>query len=58
MRWGTATQTDGSDQEGFEVRGAVGLGQGQTIVARLYLVEALSSVQDGQRFRLDYNIGF
>jgi hypothetical protein len=58
VRWGSATQTDGSDLKGFEVRGAVGLGQGQNIMARLYLVEAISSVQDGKRFRLDYNIGF
>jgi hypothetical protein len=34
------------------------LGQGQSVVARLYLVEAISSVQDGKRFRIDYNIGF
>ncbi|MET0556350.1 MAG: putative porin [Vicinamibacteria bacterium] len=58
VRWGSATQTDGSDLKGFEVRGAVGLGQGQSIVGRLFLVEALSSVQDGKRFRLDYNIAF
>jgi hypothetical protein len=58
VRWGSATQTDGSDQKGFEVRGAVALGQGQTIMGRLFLVEAISSVQDGKRFRLDYNIGF
>jgi hypothetical protein len=24
----------------------------------LFLVEAISSVQDGKRFRLDYNIAF
>jgi Putative porin len=58
VRWGSATQTDGSDLKGFELRGAFGLGQGQSIVARLYLVDAISSVQDGKRFRIDYNIGF
>lgn len=58
VRWGSGTQTDGSDQEGFEVRAAVGLGQGQSLVGRLFLVDAISSVQDGKRFRLDYNVGF
>jgi thiol-disulfide isomerase/thioredoxin len=58
VRWGSATQTDASDLQGFELRGAVGLGQGQNIMARLFLVEAISSIQDGKRFRLDYNVGF
>lgn len=58
VRWGSATQTDASDLKGVEVRGGLGLGQGQSLVARLFLVEAISSAQDGKRFRLDYNIGF
>ena len=58
VRWGSATQTDSSDLKGFELRAAVGLGHGQNVVARLYLVEAVSSVQDGNRFRIDYNVGF
>ena len=58
MRWGSATQTDSSDLEGFELRAAYGLGGGQSVVARLYLVEAITSGQDGSRFRVDYNFKF
>jgi hypothetical protein len=58
VRWGSATQTDSSDLEGFELRAARGLGGGQAIVARLYLVEAITSGQDGSRFRIDYNFKF
>jgi hypothetical protein len=58
VRWGSATQTDSSDLEGVELRAAVGLGQNQSLMARLYLVEAISSPQDGNRLRVDYNVGF
>lgn len=58
VRWGSADQTDSSDFEGFELRAAVGLGQKQNVIARLYLVEAITSVQDGKRFRVDYNVSF
>lgn len=58
VRWGSATQTDSSDFEGFELRAAYGLGAQQNLVARLYLVEAITSIQDGKRFRIDYNWRF
>lgn len=58
VRWGSATQTDGSDFEGHELRLAVGLGGGSNLVARLYLAEAITSPQDGRRFRVDYNLRF
>jgi hypothetical protein len=58
VRWGSADQTDSSDFEGFELRAAVGLGQKQNLVARLYLVDAITSVQDGKRFRVDCNVSF
>jgi hypothetical protein len=58
VRWGSADQTDSSDFEGFELRASVGLGGKQNVVARLYLVDAISSVQDGNRFRVDYNLSF
>jgi len=58
VRWGSASQTDASDFEGFELRAAVGLGGKQNVVARLYLVDAITSVQDGKRLRVDYNLSF
>jgi hypothetical protein len=58
VRWGSASHTDSSDLEGHELRFAYGLGGFGNLVARLYLVDAISSEQDGQRFRLDYNVEF
>ncbi len=70
VRWGSATQTDSSDLEGHEFRFAYGLGKVGNLVARLYVVESAdgfvisggspvpSSMQDGNRFRLDYNVKF
>lgn len=58
IRWGSAAETDASDLEGWELRYVRVLGEGQNLMARLYLVEAITSAQDGKRFRLDYNIAF
>lgn len=58
IRWGSATETDASDLEGSELRFAYGLGGAGNLVFRLYLVEAITSVQDGNRFRVDWNVKF
>ncbi len=58
VRWGSATQTRASDMKGHELRAAYGLGGGMNLVARLYLVEAITSIEDGNRFRLDFNYKF
>ena len=56
IRWGSAVQTDSSDYEGHELRGSYGLGDAGRLVARLFLVEAITSRQDGKRLRIDYNL--
>ncbi|MCP4654253.1 MAG: hypothetical protein GY856_02420 [bacterium] len=58
VRWGSATQTDAGDLQGHELRFAYALAKNMNLVARLYLVEAITSVQDGNRFRLDFNYRF
>ena len=58
VRWGSATETEASDLRGHELRFSYGLGSAGNIVARLYLVEAITSQQDGTRFRIDYNVKF
>jgi len=58
VRWGSATQTDGSDGEGHELRGSYMLTPRLNLVARLFVVDAITSVQDGKRFRLDVNWRF
>ncbi len=58
MRWGNATQTRSSDFKGHELRAAVGLAKGLNLVARLYIVESINSIEDGNRFRIDLNWKF
>lgn len=54
-RFGSATQTDASDFKGHEFRLAYALGGQVNLVARLYLVEAITTAQEGKRFRVDFN---
>ncbi|MCC7376342.1 MAG: putative porin [Verrucomicrobiales bacterium] len=58
IRFGNGAQTDASDFEGHEFRAAYALSAKINVVARLYLVEAITTVQDGNRFRLDLNWRF
>lgn len=58
VRWGSRNQTDSSNLKGHEIRLAFVPFGGANLVARLYLVEAITSVQDGKRFRLDFNYSF
>ncbi len=58
VRWGSATQTDSSDLKGHEIRLGYCLSPDAHLIARLYLVEAITSEQDGNRFRLDFNYKF
>lgn len=58
VRWGSGPQTDGSDGAGHEFRASYMLARNLNLVARLFIVEAITSVQDGKRFRLDANWRF
>ncbi|MBE2216330.1 MAG: putative porin [Opitutaceae bacterium] len=58
VRWGSATQTDGTDGAGHEVRASYMVTKTINVVARLFIVDAITSVQDGKRFRLDLNWRF
>ena len=58
VRWGSATETRGSDMEGSELRFAYALKKNVNLVARLYLVESITTREDGSRFRLDFNYKF
>lgn len=58
MRWGTAPQTDASDFKGQEFRFVYVPVNKMDVTARFYLVKAITSVQDGRRFRLDINYKF
>ncbi|MCP3964343.1 MAG: hypothetical protein GY719_41475 [bacterium] len=58
VRWGSATETRASDMEGGELRFAYALEKNVNLVARLYLVDAITTGEDGSRFRLDFNYKF
>ena len=51
-------QTDASDFEGHEFRAGYALSANINLLARLYFVEAITTEQDGNRFRLDLNWRF
>jgi hypothetical protein len=58
VRFGSGAQTDASDFKGHEVRLGYAISKQINLLARLYLVEAITTVQDGNRFRLDLNWRF
>lgn len=58
MRWGSATQTRASNFKGHELRAGYGLGNGMNLLLRVYLVDAITTIEDGNRARLDFNYRF
>lgn len=54
-RWGSGPQSDVSDFQGHEFRAAYAITRDLNLMARAFFVEALTSAQDGKRFRLDLN---
>ncbi len=58
VRWGSATQTRGSNIEGHEFRVAHAFANDVNVVGRLYVVDAITNVEDGNRFRVDLNYKF
>ena len=64
-RWGTSTQARLTNMKGSEFRVLYTIGPRQNIFARLFFVDAVDLLQpgdialeDGKRFRLEYNIAF
>ena len=58
VRWGSATQTDGSNLRGHEVSGRYWLSPGVDLHARAFVARSLTTPQDGTRVRLDLNWRF
>ena len=58
VRFGSGPQTDSSDIEGHEIRAGYALLANINLLARVYFVEAITTQQDGNRFRLDFNWRF
>ena len=64
-RWGTATQARLTNMTGSEFRFLYTIAPNQNIFARLFFVDAIdllepgdTSLEDGKRFRIEYNVSF
>lgn len=57
-RFGSPTQTDSSNFKGHEFRITYKICPKLEVMARLFDVDSLTSVEDGMRFRLDFNYRF
>jgi hypothetical protein len=57
-RFGSSTQSDLTDIKGHEFRAAYAVSATVNVVARVFLVEAITTAQDGNRFRVDLNWKF
>jgi hypothetical protein len=44
--------------KGHELRFACALAGNMNVVARLYLADAITTIEDGKRFRVDFNYKF
>jgi hypothetical protein len=58
VRFGNGPQTDGTDIKGHEIRLGYALSSNVHLLGRLYLVDAITTGQDGKRFRVDLNWRF
>ena len=57
-RFGSATQSDVTDYKGHEFRATYVIAKNLNVQARLFLVNAITSIQDGKRLRIDLNWKF
>ena len=58
VRFGANGQTDGTDIRGHELRAAYAITKDINLMARAFFVQAITTAQDGDRFRLDLNVKF
>lgn len=58
VRWGSATQTRSSDFYGHEVQAGYVIAPNVKLLGRLFIAEAITSQEDGVRFRFDVNFTF
>ncbi len=58
VRWGSSRETRATDLEGHELRFGHALADNLNAVARLYLAKSITTIEDGKRFRVDFNYKF
>lgn len=58
VRWGSATETRGTDMKGHELRLGYAITDQLKAIFRIYLVDSITTIEDGNRARLDFNFSF
>lgn len=58
VRWGSSRETRATDMKGHELLFAYALARNIGVVTRLYLADAITTIEDGKRFRVDFNYKF
>jgi hypothetical protein len=58
VRWGSTNQTRSSNLKAHEFRYAYAISSNMNLVTRLFLADAITSIEDGKRIRLDFNWRF
>ena len=58
VRWGANRQSDVSNLKGHELGFRYWINKNVDINNRLFLVDSISTPQDGNRFRIDLNVRF
>lgn len=58
VRWGSSGKTRATNMKGNEVRFGYAISDKFNMVARIFIVEAKTTIEDGNRFRLDFNYKF
>ncbi len=58
VRWGSAVESRGTDIKGHEFRVAYAITDKLNTVFRVYIVDAITTIEDGNRARLDFNFRF
>ncbi len=58
VRWGSATEVRATNMKGHELRFGYAFSKVANLLARLYVADAITTIEDGKRFRLDFNYRF
>jgi len=58
VSWGTPTQARASNMDGDELKVGFAFDGRMSLLARLFVAEAITTVEDGMRFRVDINYEF
>lgn len=58
VRWGSAYQTRSVDMKGHEIRAGIAFLKNFNLVARVYLADSITTIEDGNRVRFDFNYKF